>query len=253
MYIIQKFRSLLLLIWIPFATLLTSISAILLSLFDKTGNAPHIAGRLWGKSILWAAGVKVKVKGLENVEAQKPCIYAANHQSQFDIFAVLGYLPVQFRWIAKKELFKVPIWGFAMKRSGYIPIDRSNPKDAVRSLDSAAKRIRNGTSILIFPEGTRSPDDRLLPFKMGGIMLALKSGCPIIPVAIIGSGEVLPRGSVWAKSGCIRILIGQKIETSDFRPNQKELLSKKLRQEIEALIEEGKKEARAAKGTRRLL
>ncbi len=221
----------------PLTTLLFSIVAILASLFDKGGRVPHLVGRLWARAITREAGVTVTIKGFEHVEPGRAYVYAANHQSQFDIPAILGYLPVQFRWLAKKELFQIPVFGFAMRRAGYIPIDRSHPREAVKSLEAAAQKIRSGTSVVIFPEGTRSTDGRLLPFKTGGITLALRSQCPVLPVAIIGSRDILPRHKLLTKPGHIEIRIGPKIETTDVKPGQKDLLAAKLRASIEALMD----------------
>lgn len=236
MNIINRIRGCFLFVWVPLVTIFCSMLAILTSLVDRRGNLPHRAGRLWARLILSAAGVNVQIIGFENIDPDRSAILAANHQSQFDIPAVLGYLPIQFRWLAKKELFKVPLWGYAMRRAGYMPIDRSHPKKALRSLEEAAKKIRNGTSILIFPEGTRSCDGKLLPFKPGAIVLALKSGCPIVPMAIVGTRETLPRGSLWAKPGDVKIRIGKAIETTGSGTGHKDLLSETLRRAIEELM-----------------
>jgi len=119
---------------------------------------------------------------------------------------------VEFRFVVKQELFKIPVLGFSMRAAGYIPIDRSGGKRAVKSLIEAARRIREGASIVIFPEGTRSRDGRLQEFKTGAFMLALKSGCPIVPVAIKGTHEILPKGSLKAQPGQVEVLIGRPIE-----------------------------------------
>lgn len=234
--ILNGIRSVFLFIWLPVITPIFSLITIVSSVFDRRGNTPHRVARLWAKIVLWGCGVKVTVEGLENIRLGRPYIYAANHQSQFDIPAVLGYLPAQFRWLAKKELFQIPLFGLAMRRVGYIPIDRSHPKEAIKSLEEAARKIRGGTSVLIFPEGTRSVDGRLLPFKMGGMVLALKSRCPVVPLAIHGSKDVLPRGSLWVRPGHINILIGQAIETADYKLGQKGVLAARLRETLESLM-----------------
>ncbi|MFH1147492.1 MAG: lysophospholipid acyltransferase family protein [Pseudomonadota bacterium] len=236
MNIFHLIRGSFILVWVPIVTFLSSCMAIFVSILGKSGNQAHIVGRIWARCILWPAGVKVTIKGLENIEPDTSCIYAANHQSQFDIPAVLGYLPIQFRWLAKRELFQIPVFGFAMRRAGYLPVDRSHPKNAMKSLEEAAQRITEGKSVLIFPEGTRSHDGKLLPFKPGGIILALKSQCPIIPMAIMGTRDILPRGSLLAKPGRVEIRIGQRIETTGLGAGRKELLSQKLRCAIEELM-----------------
>jgi 1-acyl-sn-glycerol-3-phosphate acyltransferase len=139
----------------------------------------------------------------------------ANHQGAFDIFALLAYLPVNFKWLAKEELFRIPILGWAMGSAGYISIDRSDKRKALQSLKEAVARIRGGDSVLIFPEGTRSPDGKIHPFKKGGFTLAIKAGVPILPISISGSREVLPRDSLRVKPGKIEITIGNEIPTDN--------------------------------------
>lgn len=135
-----------------------------------------------------------------------------NHQSHFDVFAILGYLNIQFRWTVKKELFDIPLLGLAMKRAGYILVDRLNHAKAMESMDLAAERIRAGTSIVIFPEGTRSADGVLqYPFKKGGFHLAFKAGVPIIPVTVNGSGKILPKNGIKVNPGNIHLVVGKAI------------------------------------------
>lgn len=175
-------------------TLTALIIAVCLS--PSGQNSVHRWGILWGRSCLWLAGIKLKVSGEEHLTVTGPAIYVCNHQSNFDIPLLYAGLPIQFRWMAKQELFNIPLFGAAMKSSGYIPIDRSNRKEAMRSLAAAAKRIQDGASVIIFPEGTRCVDGTLQPFKKGALLLAVKAGVPIIPMAIKGSHRVQPKGSL---------------------------------------------------------
>lgn len=178
------------------------------------------------------AGVKLHVTGLENIPSGGPVVFASNHASQFDIPVLYLALGVQFRFLVKKELFSIPLFGTAMRRAGYIPIDRSGGRAAVLSLKKAAQRIKEGTSIVVFPEGTRSPDGRLQPFKAGGMQLAIQAGCPIVPVAISGSHEVLPKGSLTLKPGLITVAIGKPID-----PNgSKDDVTKKTWDAINAML-----------------
>ena len=140
----------------------------------------------------------------------------ANHQSDFDIFIVLAHVPVQFRWLAKKELFHIPIFGPAMRTAGYIEIDRQNRERAFKSLDEAAEKIGQGKSVMTFPEGTRSRDGRMKPFKQGTFYLAIKSGAPIIPVSIIGSGEIMPKRSLQVNPGRIIMAIDKPIPVTGY-------------------------------------
>jgi 1-acyl-sn-glycerol-3-phosphate acyltransferase len=176
---------------VPFALLLTlfiSIMALFWTLvLRRDANSVQGLAAWWAKSICAASGVVVSVTGTEKLDAEKPYIFAANHQSQFDIFALQGFLGVDFRWLAKKELFQVPIWGHAMRRAGYIPVDRSHGRQALKSLGEAAQKIAAGTSVIIFPEGTRTKDGKMQDFKAGAMVLAIKSGVDIVPVAIKGT------------------------------------------------------------------
>ncbi len=157
----------------------------------------------------------------------------ANHQGAFDIFALLAYLPIHFKWLAKEELFRIPIFGWAMGAAGYISIDRRGKKKALESIENAVTKIREGASVLIFPEGTRSPDGKIHPFKKGGFTLAIKAGVPIIPISIRGSREVLPRDSFRLKPGEIEIAIGKPISTHDKSMADRDSLMDNVKEAIE--------------------
>ena len=162
-------RTLYIAIWVCFVTLVMGILVIVFSFFVRSGDPLHKIARLWGRSILAVSRVKVSVKGMSNIDPLSPYIYMPNHQSNFDIPVLLGHLMVQFRWLAKMELFKIPIFGRAMRKAGYISIDRYHRDSAFESLAVAAKKIKGGKSVLIFPEGTRSRDGKIRPFKKGGL------------------------------------------------------------------------------------
>jgi 1-acyl-sn-glycerol-3-phosphate acyltransferase len=172
----------------------------------------HLAG-LWGKIALWANRVKVRVEGLESVPGKGPYVFMSNHQGSYDIFALLGHLPFQFKYVAKKEIFSIPILGWAMKATGYISIDREGTRETVKAMNSAAEKIREGMSVLIFPEGSRSPDGSIQPFKKGGFSLAIKSQVPIVPIAIAGSSEIIPKGKLTVFPGSISIRVDRPVET----------------------------------------
>lgn len=211
------------------ATVILGTIAIFLSLFQSSGNLSHIVARLWGKIQLRTTGTTVTIQGLENIEPRKSYILVSNHQSFFDIFSLLGYLPIQFRWIAKAELFRIPFLGWAMTRIGYIPIERGSPKKAYRSMLEAAEKIRRGTSVLIFPEGTRSPDGNLQPFKKGVFIIALKSQAPILPVAIRGTRGIMRKGDWRTYPGQVEIIISPPIETAGFSTEKEAELSAQVR------------------------
>lgn len=245
MHIVYFFRSLLTMILLPLLTLLASLLAILLGgIFRlpprKLQWIPRI---IWARVLCWTNGVTVTVRGLEKLDPKRSYIFAANHQSQFDIFSLQGYLGFDFRWMAKKELFKIPFFGLGMRLAGYIPVDRGSGRQAIKSLDEAAKKIADGTSVIIFPEGTRSLDGELHPFKAGGMVLAIKAGVPVVPLAISGTYEVLPKGRLLAKPAHVVINIGEPIETSSYAQKDKHALAEKL----QGLVAGLKKEADAVR------
>ena len=194
--------------------------------------------RWWGRAICKLAGVRVRVEGLDNLDPRATCVYAGNHASQFDIFAFQGHFPHDFRWLAKKELFRLPVFGRAMRRAGYIPVDRSNSREAMKSLNEAAARIAAGKSVLIFPEGTRSADGRLKDFKGGAVLLAVRAGVPVVPLGFNGSHRILPKGKWLPERGEIVIRIGRPIETRGLTGKDKQQLADDLRRAVAALLDE---------------
>jgi 1-acyl-sn-glycerol-3-phosphate acyltransferase len=167
-----------------------------------------------------------------HLNGKGPYIFMSNHQGIYDIFALLGHLPYQFKWLAKKELFSVPFLGWTMAAVGYISIDRGGTRDTVEAMNQAAQKIRDGMSVVIFPEGSRSPDGLIQPFKKGGFTLAIKSKVPIVPVAISGSRAIMPKDKLTAISGEIRILVAHPIETENSALKDREVLMKKVRETI---------------------
>jgi 1-acyl-sn-glycerol-3-phosphate acyltransferase len=191
--------------------MITIIPVVFLSIISTNGNLPHLVARYWARFSLFCAHTRVEVNGEGNIPAG-PAVFMPNHQSHFDVFAILGYLNVQFRWTVKKELFEIPLLGLAMRRAGYILIDRLNHEKAMESMNLAKDKIRSGTSIVIFPEGTRSADGNLqFPFKKGGFHLAIKAGVPVIPVTVNGSRDILPKNGIRVKPGKIQLVIGKAI------------------------------------------
>ena len=193
----------------------------------------------WAKVILWVCGVDVRVDGLKNVDRSVARIYVTNHQSYFDIFALLAYLPVHFKFILKQELMNVPILGFGMRRAGYIGIDRTNPREAVKGIKKAVKAIKDGASVLIFPEGTRSIDGRLQPFKRGGFHLAIKSGCELVPIVLIDSYKIVPKGSLKINKGTFAMKIGKPISTRNYAKKDMERLMEQVREAMRLQMKEG--------------
>ncbi|NPB09444.1 MAG: 1-acyl-sn-glycerol-3-phosphate acyltransferase [Thermodesulfobacteria bacterium] len=218
----------------PFAFLI-----LFLALFDRRGRLTHRIGVFWLRGILWVSGVKLEVRGLEHLRRGESYIFAANHRSQFDIPVLAVALPYQIRWLAKESLFRIPLFGWALKAIGYIPVDRRNPRKGLKSLEAAALKVREGFSVVIFPEGTRSPDGRLLPFKTGGFVLAIKSGHPVVPVAICGTERIMPKGKLYVRPGLVRVKILQPIETRGLSLREKTELATLVRMKIEEALRSG--------------
>jgi 1-acyl-sn-glycerol-3-phosphate acyltransferase len=214
------------------ATLVLGVFALITYPFDRSGKVGHYYAKLWGKVALLANRVKVGIEGTELLNGKGPYLFMSNHQGYYDIFALLGHLPYQFKWLAKKELFSIPFFGWTMAAVGYISIDRGGTRDTVEAMNEAAQKIRDGMSVVIFPEGSRSPDGSIQPFKKGGFTLAIKSKVPIVPVAISGSRDIMPKDKLTATPGEIRILIGHPIETERCALKDREVLMKKVREAI---------------------
>lgn len=197
----------------------------------------HNYARLWARVGLRLAGVRLKVSGQEHLRSDEPVIYMSNHTSNFDILALFAGLPGQFRWLAKEELFRIPLFGLAMRRAGYIPLDRSDRRKALHSMTEAAKRIRGGASVVIFPEGTRSADGILQPFKKGGFLIALKAGVPVQPVAISGSFAIMPKTSRRIHGGRIEVRILPAIATAELTSADTEKLLATVQERIAVALE----------------
>jgi 1-acyl-sn-glycerol-3-phosphate acyltransferase len=219
--------------FIALHTILFCIWAFVLSAFGKSGKPIHeLVAVPWARIILKVCGIKVRVTGRRNVDPVVPRIYMSNHQSYFDIFGLLACLPLHFKFILKQELMGIPLFGLAMRKAGYIGLDRGEPRKAIKSLIEAAEKIRNGASVVVFPEGTRSPDGALLPFKKGGFNLALRSGCDIVPVIIRGSRRIVPKGSLKINRGTFELHIGRPIPTKDLSKRDIPDLMERVRRAI---------------------
>jgi 1-acyl-sn-glycerol-3-phosphate acyltransferase len=215
-------------IWTIILTAGFGITAILVSFFSKTGNSVHLVARAWGGGLLWPLCIPIEIIGLEKIDPQCSYIYMSNHQSNFDIPVLLSRLTVQFRWLAKAELFRIPIFGRGMRGAGYISIDRSNRKSAFQSLAKAAEIIRNGTSVLVFPEGTRSTDGYLQSFKKGGFILAVDAGVPIVPIVIQGTHALMRKEGWLIRRSSVRVEIKDPIETAGFGRQGKDALMERV-------------------------
>ena len=226
-----------LLFFIPL-TFACALSAIVFTLVDGSGRCYHLHGRLWSWLGLKVAGVRVRVEGTELIPRDQPLIFMGNHQGNFDILALFLAIPRRFSWLAKEELFRIPVFGHSMRRGGYIPLNRGDGRDAMRSLEAAAAAIRGGSSVVVFPEGTRTKDGSLLPFKKGGFLLAAKAGVPIVPFTINGSRQINPRNRLELYPGELTIRFGAPIPTTGGSGGRRrDELLEQVRQAIAAHLE----------------
>jgi 1-acyl-sn-glycerol-3-phosphate acyltransferase len=220
------------------ATLIGALLAVLCGIFDRSGDSVLALARLWSRILLGVPGVKVEVTMRARLEPGRPYVFVANHASMVDIWAVFVTIPASFRFIAKKQLARIPLFGWAMTAGRFIFIDRQNPLAARRSIDEAARRIRSGQSVVIFPEGTRTRTGRLLPFKKGGFHLAIDSGAAIVPVAIRGSHAAMPRGSALIRAGTVAVEVDEPIPTTGMTTADRDALIEKVRGRIAAMLGE---------------
>ena len=220
------------------ATIAGSIGALVLGAVDKSGDLVLALARLWSRVILGVPGVKLEVKMRAPLEPGRPYVFMPNHASMVDIWAVFVAIPASFRFIAKKQLASIPLFGWAMAAGRFIFIDRQNAASARRTMDEASRRIRAGQSVVIFPEGTRTRDGRLMPFKKGGFHLAIDSGAAVVPVAIKGSREVMPRGAALIRAGTVTLEVDAPIPTTGLTTSDRDALIEKVRSRVAAMLGE---------------
>ncbi|MFO8049994.1 MAG: lysophospholipid acyltransferase family protein [Desulfosudaceae bacterium] len=213
-------------------TIVLGIVTILGSYLDPTGRRVHYIGKFWARMNLRLSGVRVKLVNRQAIKPGRSYIVMSNHQSHYDVWALIAFMPLQLRWVMKIELRRIPIFGLGCERMGHIYIDRGNPERAYKSLEVAAEKIRGGASVVFFPEGTRSPDGQLLPFKKGGFNIALSAGVPILPITIRGSRQVLPRGSAAIRPGTIEMIIHEPVSLEGYSKDNREELMERVRQTI---------------------
>jgi 1-acyl-sn-glycerol-3-phosphate acyltransferase len=226
-----------------FTTILHASAAIIAGLFHvkhRVGGVYDWSSTDWSRDILSAAGTPVVASGLEHIPRDQPVMYASNHSSMFDVWALFATLPGSVRFVAKRELFRIPILGPAMLAVGHVPIDRAARKSAFEAYDEAARMIRGGTSVLVFPEGTRSPTGELLPFKNAPFGLAIAAQVPIVPVYLHHTFEILPKGAWRLRPRPIRLVVGQPIPTAGLRPENRERLRDEVRAAMVALQAEAR-------------
>lgn len=210
---------------------------LILSLFGSSQRAQIEQGRRWARSLLWLARTRVRVDGLEKLDTHGSYVFVANHLSYMDTPVVFSSIPVQFRFLAKKGLFKIPFLGWHLTTAGHIPVPREDPRSSLRTLSRAAELIQaKGISLLIFPEGGRTIDGELHEFKDGAAYLAIKAQAPVVPLAIIGTREILPMGSAVIHAGHVRLLIGDPIPTTGMTLHDRKRLTESARDQVAAML-----------------
>jgi len=224
------------------------ITLALLVLLLRGGNR-HIplrmASRLWAPGLLFGAGATLRVEGLERVDFSKPHVFVANHQSIIDICALFRALPVPIRFVIKQEIAKVPFIGWYARAMGMVFIERGHAREATERLHGVVSLIRAGESLCAFPEGTRSRNGSVGPFKGGAFQVALQAGVPVVPIAIDGSGAVLPASGFRVRPGTITLRIGEPIPTAGLHAGDRHALAQRAHDAVAAMHDPADHPARA--------
>ncbi|HET6150793.1 MAG TPA: lysophospholipid acyltransferase family protein [Polyangia bacterium] len=213
-------------------TLVLAVAAIFSFIKDRSGDTVLRLARVWARAIMFAAGVKLTIRTARPLDPRRPYVFMANHLSASDIFSLFIAIPFPVRMISKKQLGRIPFFGWAMHAGRFIFIDRQNPMAARRSIEEAARRIHSGQSVMLFPEGTRSRDGYLGPFKKGGFHLAIASGADIVPCGLRGTREVMRRGSLLIYPGAITVDVGAPISTEGLTDADRDALLERVRNQI---------------------
>lgn len=217
-------------------TVVMGTLSMLVSLFDPSGNAPHKVARLWSRILILVSGMKVRVEGLEYISTTGGCVIASNHLSLMDTPLVLAHIPLQFRFLAKKGLFRIPFIGGHLRRAGHISIPREDARGSLKAMSESARIIKErGVSALVFPEGGRS-GGQMREFREGAAYIAIKAGVPIVPVGISGTRGVLPMGSLVVRPGKVALRIGEPISTSGLTLQDRARLTSEVRGRVLGLV-----------------
>lgn len=226
-----------------FATIV--LIAALLGVRDRPGGVYDRLPRIWARAILWASGARVTLAGTEHLQGGGPFIFTSNHVSLFDILALVESLPRHY-FIAKAELFRIPVFGPGIRAVGTIPIQRENQKAAFGSYDEAARRIRAGSSVVVFPEGTRGKTYPIRSFKKGPFVLAVKAGVPIVPCVVIGTIEILPKKSILIRPGHIEVHLLEPVPTAGYDYDDRDVLAETVHDRMATAMERLLAERRVA-------
>jgi len=215
------------------ASLSFAITAIMTIPLSPSGRLFHANSRAWARVVLFICGIKVKVKGLEKINRTRNYIYVANHASMFDIPAIIAGIPDQIRIVYKKELERIPVFGWGLKWGSYVGIDRRGGTEALKSLEEAAQKTRSGASVLLYAEGTRTMDGKLQPFKRGAFHLAVKAGVSVVPLTVNGSFNILRKHSIVVRPGTVELVLESPIELQGRNGKDTEL---RLMEEVHTAI-----------------
>lgn len=219
------------------ATIVMGTISLVDSFFDSTGNSQHHLARIWARILLAVSFIRVSAEGLEKLDPNTNYVFVSNHGSFMDIPAILSQVPHQFRFFAKKSLYKIPFLGTHLKRAGHIPVNRSSARASLKSMSDGAKIVaERHISLLLFPEGGRSAEG-LRPFKEGAAYIAIKAGVPIVPIAIVGMRDLLPMGSGHIRSGRVVLRIGDPIPAADLKLGDRDPLNQKLYAEVARMLD----------------
>jgi 1-acyl-sn-glycerol-3-phosphate acyltransferase len=218
-------------------TLLIGPLICCVALLDRSGRVPLQLGRLWVRSILLTCRVRIEATGLDNLAPLGPALFMPNHNSLADVGIILATLPGPVRFVAKRELVRVPIFGWAMALSGHLIVERGNRAKVESSLEGGAQMLREGARLVVFPEGSRSPEGELARFKGGGFEMALRSGAPLVPVSIVGSSKIKRPSSWRIDGGRVRIHYGEPIHIDSMHEADRAGLKKRMREAILANLD----------------
>jgi 1-acyl-sn-glycerol-3-phosphate acyltransferase len=216
-------------------TVLCGTLSLLVSLVDKKGFVQHRIARIWARACVRASGARLTVRGAENLRRYPVAVFASNHTSYMDTPVIFASIPLQFRILAKKELWPIPFIGWYLNRSGQIPIDTSNPRASLSSLGVGAKTLRSGMPLFVFPEGGRTSDGDLRPFLSGAAYLAIRAQVPLVPMALSGVYDLLPIHTHHFYPSDLTLNVGEPIETTGMTVRQTDELTARLRQAVDAL------------------
>lgn len=212
---------------------------IALVVITRNENLLYSPVRLFIRAGLAMVGVRVEVSGLERLDSNQTYIFTPNHQSLIEVPLCVTYLKRNIAYLGKKEIFKYPIFGYGIRLIGVVSVDRSNTTAAVESARQATENLRRGKSYVVYPEGTRSPDGRLLPFKKGAFMMAIDAGVPVVPVSISGATEIMPKAQIKVFPSTVRITVHEPISTRGYsKENIAELMQLTRQKILSALTEE---------------